>query len=283
MTTTSKWVSISRLSKNSHTTPRIFAVVISIVLLSLASYGQDSVGQVTTYAALTAKNSSAALGTTSQVSGTPSENVSKIPITSVIAPGSSTRVFTHLPVWFGTSTHQDVGYSSVDANQVQRQVADVISRGISGVIVNWHGPSDFTDQAALLLMREAESNVAQFEFAIEEDAKAFAQCSATQGCDVAGRVVSDLTYVQSTYAKGSKYMKYQGRPVIFLYGMEAYKLDWNKIRASLHGDPVLVFRSATVPDAPNVISRSIAPDSINGAFASNSYLATPSSLRWDYV
>ena len=41
------------------------------------------------------------------------------------------------------------------------------------------------------------------------------------------------------------YMQMQGRPVIFLYGMEAYQLNWTTIRSSLPGNPILVFRPAT--------------------------------------
>jgi len=247
MKTPSQWPFNSRRWKSSQTIIRCLAIAASILSLTLASYGQDSLGQVTTYAALTAKNTSAGLGSSLSVStGASSENVSKISIASQLAPASSARIFVHLPVWFGTSEHQDVGYSSADAAQVHQQVADILSRGISGVIVDWHGPNDFTDQAALLVMQEAESHSGDFEFALEEDAQVFAHCAATSGCDLAAKAVSDLTYLQSTYTKTSKYMSYQGRPVIFLHGMEAYRLDWNKIHASLPGNPVLVFRPAAV-------------------------------------
>jgi hypothetical protein len=254
MNTSSQWALKLHPQKSSPTKLCFFAVAISFLSLTLASYGQDSVGQVTTYSALTSRNTSAALAPNVQtVTGAPSENVSKIPITSLLPSASSTRVFVHLDVWFGSATHENVGYSSTNANQVQQQVADILSRGVSGVIVNWHGPSDFTDQAAQLVMRQAaDTPSGTFEFALEEDAQALAQCAATASCDIAGKVVSDLTYLQSTYANASEYMKYQGRPVIFLHGMEAYQLDWSKIQVSLSDNPVLVFRSATAATASNL-------------------------------
>jgi hypothetical protein len=185
----------------------------------------------------------------------------------------------HLDVWFGSATHENVGYSSTNANQVQQQVADILSRGVSGVIVNWHGPSDFTDQAARLVMQQAaETPSGTFEFALEEDAQALAQCAATANCDLSGKVVSDLTYLQSTYANASEYMKYQGRPVMFLYGMEAYQLDWSKIQVSLSDNPVLVFRSATAATAANLPPSAPAGASICSNWAHANKLST---WRWN--
>src|ERR1035437_7594137 len=81
MKTSSQWVLKLHPRKSSPTKLRFFAVAISFLLLTLASYGQDSVGQVTTYSALTSRNTSAALAPNVQtVTGAPSENVSKIPI-----------------------------------------------------------------------------------------------------------------------------------------------------------------------------------------------------------
>jgi hypothetical protein len=280
MKTSSQWALKLRPRKSSPTKLRFFAVAISFLLLTLASYGQDSVGQVTTYSALTSRNTSAALAPNVQtVTGAPSENVSKIPITSLLPSASSTRVLVHLDVWFGSATHENVGYSSTNANQVQQQVADILSRGVSGVIVNWHGPSDFTDQAAQLVMQQAaETPSGTFEFALEEDAQALAQCAATANCDIAGKVVSDLTYLQSTYANASEYMKYQGRPVIFLYGMEAYQLGWSKIQVSLSDNPVLVFRSATAATAANLTPSALAGASICSNWAQANKLST---WRWN--
>lgn len=249
---------VSRFPATSHVRSSCWTAVVAIALLSsaLPALCADSLTQPTTYAELTQKNSSAALNFTEQVEGTPSENVSKVSIASVLPTGTSAHIYAHFLSWFGTAGHQDVGYSSADALQVQKQITDMLSRGINGVIVNWHGPADFTNQSALLIMAEAESHTGNFEFSIEEDSAAFADCAATSGCDLAAKIASDVTYIQSTYATAKSYMKFQDRPVIFFYGMEAYKLDWDKIRASLSGNPVLIFRPRPATSGSGQPSRS---------------------------
>ncbi len=252
----SRFVTNSCAWKRSLAVAWIAAVAVGIVLFTPALYGQGSPGQVTTYAALTASNTSAGAGANAQSGATtPSVNVSKVLMTSVLPANSSTKVYARLMGWFGTSTHQDVGYSSTDPTQVQKQVADMLSRGISGAIINWQGISDVTDQAAQLMMADAEKQNGNFQFAIEDDAGNLAQCAATSGCDLVAKEVSDLTYIQHTYTGAAPYLMFQGNPVIFLYGMEAYTLDWNQIRASLPGNPVLVFRSAVASAALNKLKR----------------------------
>jgi hypothetical protein len=67
----------------------------------------------------------------------PPGNVSKMPIRSLLYRGSQTRLYTRYMPWFGDSHHRDVGYRSDDAQQIARQVADMISRGLQGAIVDW--------------------------------------------------------------------------------------------------------------------------------------------------
>src|SRR5258708_39460855 len=96
-------------------------------------------------------------------------NVSRVPIRSLLYPGSQTRIYTRYMPWFGDSHHRDVGYRSDDRQQVARQVADMLGRGIQGAIVDWDGPnSGSKGESTILLMQEAER--LSFEFAISEDA-----------------------------------------------------------------------------------------------------------------
>ena len=41
--------------------------------------------------------------------------------------------------WFGFPNHMSVGYNSNDALQVQKQVADMVSRGLDGTTIDWYG------------------------------------------------------------------------------------------------------------------------------------------------
>jgi hypothetical protein len=193
----------------------------------------------TTPLSLVANNTSA----TTQPGDPNSQNVSKISLQTELATAVHAKIYSRLMVWFGSSSHADVGYVSTDAAQVEKQLNDMVARGLSGVIVNWQGTTDFTDEAARAVMSQVNAQ-AGFGFAIEEDAHALAQCAATAGCDLNGRVISDLNFIQATYGGATSYLRRDGQPVIFLYGMEAYHLNWPMIQSSLTGRPVLVFRNS---------------------------------------
>ena len=118
----------------------------------------------------------------------PPGNVSNLPIRSLLYAGSQTRIYTRYMPWFGDPHHRDVGYRSDDRQQVSRQVADMISRGISGAIVDWYGPNSRSkNESTILVMREAERQ--NFEFAVSEDAGSLAECQ-KKGCDVTEQLIS---------------------------------------------------------------------------------------------
>jgi hypothetical protein len=154
-------------------------------------------------------------------------------------------VYTQFLPWFGFGDHINVGYTSTDIVEIQKQVADMISRGVDGAIIDWYGRgtsnSHFVsyDQASQELMRESEKHPG-FTFAIQHDAVALKNC----GCDVTQTLIDDLNYANRTYQGSSAYVSYNGRPVFFFFGHEAYAIDWNRVRASVAGNPVFIFRNA---------------------------------------
>jgi hypothetical protein len=217
-------------------------------LLATAAAAQIDIVPTTTLAKETGNNTSAADSFKAQTNGNAGAgNVSKLPIRSLLYPGASTKVYAHFMPWFGYSNHMNVGYSSDDPAQVKRQVADMVSRGIDGAIVDWYGPGKVpTDTATALLMREAEANPG-FEVAIVEDAGAIKSCYNTAGCDVSQKVIDDLNYVADNYYVSPAYMRFGGRPVMFFFGLDAYKdkLDWSRIRANVRGNPLFIFRNSS--------------------------------------
>src|SRR5579864_1207971 len=123
----------------------------------------------TTLSALTSNNTSAAATFTSQSNGNRGPgNISKVNVHSLLYAGNTTKIYAHLMLWFGGSNHMNVGYSSTDPAQVARQIRDMISRGINGVIIDWYGPNNSIDQATQLVMAEAERHPG-FTFAIMVD------------------------------------------------------------------------------------------------------------------
>lgn len=202
----------------------------------------------------------AALALTSVFAQLPpsSSDVSTIPISSALPANSQIRLYVHLYGWFGSVAHTSAGYNSADPMQVEIQMADMIARGVNGAVLNWHGSSDITDQTALTFKTESEKSATAFEFAIEVDGDVLAACAATANCDLAAKLTADLKYVLATYTESAAYMKYQGRPVIFLSGADAYNLDLKTIQASLAGNPIFVLRSGPAAGVSKTIASAAA-------------------------
>ena len=130
----------------------VAALVLSAIGTCVAD---DYIVPTTTLAAQTSNNTSGANSFFAQANGNlGSGNVSKVDVHSLLYPGANTKVYAHLLLWFGGSNHMNVGYSSTDAGQIHRQITDMISRGIDGVIIDWYGPNNSIDQATQLVMAD---------------------------------------------------------------------------------------------------------------------------------
>ena len=187
-------------------------------------------------------------------------NVSKLPIRSLLYKGSRTRIFARYMPWFGDPKHRDVGYRSNDRGQVSRQVADMISRGIAGAIVDWYGPnSGLKNESTIHLMEEAERQ--NFEFAVSEDAGSLAECQ-KRGCNVSDQLIADLKYAAEHFENSRAYVRFDNRPAVFFFGLEKYSIDWQRVRQSLPMRPLFFFRNSGAfanPDADGAYSW-IAPE-----------------------
>jgi hypothetical protein len=162
----------------------------------------------------------------------PPGNVSKLPIRSLLYRGSQTRLYTRYMPWFGDSHHREVGYRSDDSQQIAREVADMISRGLQGAIVDWYGPdSGLKNQSTILLMKEAERQ-GNFEFAISEDAGSIRDC-AKRGCDPNEKLIADLTYAAQHFEASPTYLRFNGRPAVFFFGLETFPIDWRRVPCNI--------------------------------------------------
>ena len=199
---------------------------------------------LTTLQAETANNTSAGNTFAAQLNGLPKPaNVSKVDTHSLLYSGSTTRVYASLLGWFGEAGHMNVGYRSDDPQQVHRQVEDMMSRGIQGAILDWFGQSNHpvVNGAALALRAEAEAH-SGFEFAIMEDAGALVEAAKANGCDVTAQLLSDLNFINNQFVPSPGYMRINGRPVIFFFGVDAFYIDWNQVRTQVTNNPLFLFR-----------------------------------------
>jgi hypothetical protein len=213
----------------------------STLCLASSSY----VVPTTTLAAQTSNNTSAANSFSSQSNGNRGAgNVSEVDVHSLLYSGATTKVYAHLLVWFGQSNHMNVGYSSTDAAQIKRQINDMISRGIDGVIIDWYGPNNSKDQATQLVMAEAENHPG-FTFAIMVDQGAI-KWDSCAGCSPQQALVSQLQYIEQTYFPSPAYMTRQGHPVVTNFNVDlSYSVDWNAANAALSTHPVFLFQNNT--------------------------------------
>src|SRR5438067_9423174 len=227
---------------------RLIWAVSSCFLFLQPLLAQVSLVPNTTLSAETGKNTSAA----DSFGGTPNgnlpagANVSKVPTSSLLYPGATTKIYAHLMPWFGFGNHYDNGYHSNDPAQVKEQVSDMLSRGITGMIIDWYGQGSNEDKSSLVVKPEAESRGGQYEFAIMDDAGSlsYKQSNGTICSECTSGVIKDLTYIYGTYEGSPAYMRWNGRPVVLFFGVEGLTVDWTSVRASVPGNPILIFENS---------------------------------------
>ena len=226
-------------------------LLLFLILFSLPVFAGTTFKATTTLTAETGNNTSTATSFTTQTNGNiGAANISKVSTRSLLYPGSTARIYAHFLPWFGFGDHMNVGYVSSDTVQIQKQVNDMINRGLDGAVIDWYGRGEFSkhfasyDLAAQGFMHESELHVG-FNFAIMHDAGALKSCAATAGCDVTQTLIDDLNYANVTYAASPAYLRYGGRPVIYFFGHEAYVIDWTRVRAGVAGNPMFIFRNGS--------------------------------------
>src|SRR6266567_4730781 len=148
---------------------KVFSAAVLLLSATGVCAASTYVVPTTTLTAQKGNNTSAANTFFAQINGNAGAgNVSKVNVHSLLYSGATTKVYAHLMLWFGASNHMNVGYSSTDPAEIHRQVTDMISRGIDGVIIDWYGPNTTVDQGTKLVMAEAEGHPG-FTFAIMID------------------------------------------------------------------------------------------------------------------
>jgi len=217
--------------------------VVLLLAAPVVCWAGNYVVPTTTLAAETSNNTSAAPSFSSQSNGNRGlGNISKLDVHSLLSSGLKTKVYAHLMLWFGKSNHMNVGYSSTDPAQVHRQITDMISRGIDGVIIDWYGSNTFEDQATRVVMAEAESHPG-FTFAIMVDQGAI-KWDSCSGCSPQQALINQLQYVEQKYFSSPAYMTDLGRPVVTNFNIDlAYSVDWNAVNAALSTHPLFLFQN----------------------------------------
>jgi hypothetical protein len=221
----------------------VSAVAVAFLIFSTVSWAKNYIVPTTTLSAQINNNTSAANGFPTLSDGNlGAGNVSKVDVHSLLYAGATTKVYAHLLLWFGGSNHMNVGYGSTDPNQIHRQITDMISRGIDGVIIDWYGPGNSIDQATQLVMAEAEKHPG-FTFAIMVDQGAL-EWDSCSGCTPQQALIEQLRYIEQTYVPSPAYMRIQGLPVITNFNIDlSYSIDWNAVNSALSIPPKFLFQN----------------------------------------
>jgi len=218
---------------------------ITITLISVTLHGQEiKIIPTTTLSAETFNNTSAADTFVSQTNGNMgASNVSKVDIHSLLYPGANTKVIAHFMPWFGQKIHMNVGYNSQDPAQIHRQITDMISRGVNGIIIDWYGSKDYSDVTAKRVMAEIEQHPG-FTFAIMVD-KGALTLSACDGCTPQQTLIQQVQYVEQTYIPSPAYMQIGGRPMITNFDIDLhFDIDWDAVQAQTSTNPAFIFQHA---------------------------------------
>lgn len=171
-------------------------------------------------------------------------HVSKLPIRSLLYPGANTKIYARVVSFFNqNSKHVDIGYRSDDRDQVRRQIEDMISRGIDGVVVDWYGTQRPEHAEVPVVFRKEAEDHPGFIFAISEDHGAIKKCKDAGNCDFNRLLIEDLNYAYDHFEDSPAYLHQDGRPVVFFFDLGP-DIDWNQVRASVKGNPLFINRNA---------------------------------------
>jgi len=161
------------------------------------------------------------------------------------APEGSPKLLAVYQPWFGGPGHIDVGYSSHDLNTLHRQISRAQELNISGFVVNWYGPRhEYNDKSLALLQQAAMDGGGGFAIAAQYDEAVDHPGNATDA------VMVDLQYLYDRYIGPnappwrSAYLRYRGRPVIFIFP-KGSGTDWNRVRRltqSWTDAPLLIYK-----------------------------------------
>lgn len=225
-------------------------IPVFILVLSLSGFAGTAFKATSTLTAETSNNTSAADTFTTQTDGNNgASNISKAATRNLLYAGSTAGIYAHLMLWFGSTNHMNVGYTSDSSTQVHNQITDMASRGFDGAIIDWYGQGATNrgfaqiNQATGYVMNEAALH-ANFSFAVMDDAGSLGSCATTAECDITQTLINDLTYAFNNYEQSSSYLHYNNRPVVFFFGEETYTIDWGRVRNSVPGNPLFIFRNS---------------------------------------
>jgi hypothetical protein len=167
-------------------------------------------------------------------------------------PGNAPVMLAAYQPWFGKPSHINVGYSSQNRVVLQQQIDRARQLGIAGFVVNWYGPGkQFEDSSYAKLQEAANSSNFQVALMYDED---------DSTSDATESTIRDLQYAYDQYigpnarVNSASYLRYNGRPVIFIFP-KGGKTNWDKVRRAVdqwQERPLLVYKDVNAKYAQSL-------------------------------
>jgi hypothetical protein len=174
--------------------------------------------------------------------GCASHDVHQIMRQNFQSPNHSPQVLAVYMPWFGDASHMNVGYSSQDPAQLQRQIDQARNMGISGFVVDWYGNrSPYLDKSFATLERVADEK--HFQVALMYDETENNNGQAT-GDTLDALDKAYKAYIGPDAPARNAYLTYQGRPVIFIFPKQGHT-NWDRVRDEVKGwtaPPLLIYK-----------------------------------------
>lgn len=243
-------------------------LIILSTALAASAFAQIPVDLTpTTTVAQQTQNNTSASGTYSNPSvGTTIGNLSKLPLAQLL-PGFHGKIYASVVLFWGSSKHINVGYNAADPAQVDRQIEDILSRGMNGAILDWYGAGS-SEETAAEVWRQEVTKYPGFEFAIQEDQNSHTLKACSTSACAQKALIADLNFIASHYFSSSQYIHINGRPLLptfdvswyypdpsaTLYASNAIFIDWSAVRASISGNPLIPERGSLGFTEPAVMS-----------------------------
>ncbi len=167
-------------------------------------------------------------------------NISKVDIHTLLYTGATTKVFAHYMPWWNSAGHVSIGLGDeATAAVASAQVADAISRGMDGFMIDWYGPQNTHHDTVTKNIKAAAEASPNFEFCVIEDSGAL-----TGAADPTTKLLSDIQYMNTNYFSSPRYLRWNGRPVLPFFLNTSLAINWATVRAQAAGNPLFIFRES---------------------------------------
>lgn len=176
--------------------------------------------------------------------------ISKESVRNLMPAGWHGRIACHAQVWWGLSSHPDIGFNDQDAATMQAICNDLKARGYDVFIPDWYHPTKASVANDITVdVVAAACQSAGMKFMVMIDQQYFAAQGSTRATYQAD-LISAINHLMDRYASHPAYehsTKIGGvsRPLILLWDIASRvgaNVDWNAVRSAVtsHSNPLLI-------------------------------------------